>query len=79
MKINFYYNSDDPNRDFDRKDNQEYQWLKTRPVCCKCGEPIQEDIAYISYIELNTNLICQRCTEIEKIPKNKLEKVYISD
>lgn len=35
------------------------RWLRSRPVCPACGEPIQEDY----YIELDDGNLCQECAE----------------
>lgn len=32
----------DPVRDASRRDEEFEDWLKTRPVCCICGQPITE-------------------------------------
>jgi len=34
-------------------------WLESRPECCECGEPIQEDYAY----RLDEGLMCEECME----------------
>lgn len=38
--------TDNPLRDADRHDREQMRWLKRRPVCRGCGEPIQEDRCY---------------------------------
>lgn len=40
------YYSDDPIRDFERKDKDDTDWARKRPKCCYCGEPILETRAY---------------------------------
>lgn len=78
MKIRYYCNSDDPNRDFTRRDKQEYEWLKSRPICSLCSEPIQEDIAYISLIDkYPKGLICEHCAK--EIKGKHLQITYITD
>jgi len=38
--------TDDPIRDFNRHDAEDTAWLKSRPVCSCCGEPIQDGYWY---------------------------------
>ena len=49
--------SSDPLRDFSRKCEEEEEWLKTRPVCAECGEPIQQEDA----VYLNGEWYCDEC------------------
>ena len=35
--------TDNPVRDADRKARSDSAWLRDRPLCYACGEPIQED------------------------------------
>lgn len=44
---------------FDIYDAQQSDWLKTRPICDGCGEPIQED----SYFDFNGTKLCEQCVE----------------
>lgn len=44
--------SDSPEIDFLRKDKQETTWIKSRPVCIHCGNPIQEDRLWAVYGQL---------------------------
>lgn len=37
--------TDDPIADFNRYDSEQQKYLKKLPVCCGCGEPIQQDDA----------------------------------
>lgn len=53
------YRTDDPLADFARHDARQARWLKKRPVCSECGEPIQADHCY----EINDELICEECLE----------------
>ena len=39
--------TDDPLRDFEEHDRMKEEWLAGRPVCASCGEPIQEEMAYL--------------------------------
>ena len=43
--MSLYY-SDDPIRDFNRKDRDDQKKLERRPVCCLCEEHIQDEYAY---------------------------------
>lgn len=48
------------NFDFaDEHDAEEARWLATRPVCAKCGEPIQDEYAY----DIDGDLLCRECAE----------------
>lgn len=53
------FRTDDPLADFARHDAEQKQWLKSRPVCSECGEPIQDEHCY----EVNDELICEECME----------------
>ena len=53
------YRTDDPLADFARRDAKQGRWLKRRPVCSECGEPIQDERCY----EVNDELICESCME----------------
>lgn len=35
------------------------KWLRSRPVCPACGQPIQEDYQY----DLDDGNLCQECAE----------------
>ena len=52
--------SDDPLLDFDRYDRQQTEDLKKRPVCCYCGEQIQDDFCY----EINGEYYCEYCLDM---------------
>lgn len=49
--------SDDPVRDAERYLDYLDKELAKRPVCCECGEHIQEERAYY----INGEMICQEC------------------
>ena len=51
--------TDDPERDFLRWDAENEEWLKSRPVCVMCGEPIQDDC----YYDFGGGPMCEECTE----------------
>ena len=53
------YYSDDPVRDAERYMEDQDRRLERLPVCCECGEPVQDDTAY----ESNGECICVRCME----------------
>lgn len=46
--------TDDPERDADRHDQERIYDL---PVCCECGQPIQDD----NYYEVEGNVYCNDC------------------
>ena len=52
--------TDDPILDFAFHDRQQEEALNKRPVCCYCGEPIQDDFCY----EINGDLICEDCLDM---------------
>lgn len=42
--------TDDPLKDFERHEAEQEAWLARLPICCECGDPIQQDDAvYINY------------------------------
>lgn len=43
------------------RERQEEAWLRKRPVCSYCEEPIQEDFCY----EINGDIICSVCLDRE--------------
>jgi formylmethanofuran dehydrogenase subunit E len=49
----------DPLDDFNRRDAEYAEWLKTLPKCDICGEPIQDEY----YYEINGDKICPECLE----------------
>lgn len=51
------YRTDDPLADFARHDAAQSRWLKKRPICSECNEPIQDEHCY----EVNGELICEEC------------------
>jgi len=56
--------TDDPLRDFDRWDADHAAWLEKRPVCEKCGEHIQQDMA----VFLDDNWYCDDCLRNARTP-----------
>lgn len=46
---------------WDEHERQYEEWLRTRPVCCSCGEPIQEDFLW----DINGALYHDQCAEWE--------------
>lgn len=51
--------TDNPCADFDRWDAEQQRQLELLPVCCECGEPIQDDFCY----QINDEVICEACIE----------------
>lgn len=54
-----YMFSDDPERDFLNHDSEQERWLNSRPVCCRCGDHIQDEEAY----EIDGDIYCIECVE----------------
>ena len=42
---------------FKAHDDEQAKWLKSRPKCCRCDEPIQDDFCY----DLGDGLYCPDC------------------
>lgn len=57
------YLSSNPYRDYDRWEANQEAWLRSRPKCDCCGEPIQEDFAY----RINEELYCKDCIDDAKV------------
>lgn len=51
------FRTDDPLRDFSEKCREEEEWLKSRPICAECGEPIQDEVATC----INGTWYCDEC------------------
>lgn len=49
--------TDDPLKDFDRWDAEREARLARLPICCECGDPIQQD----DVVCINDCLICDDC------------------
>ncbi len=49
----------DPEDDFKLRDAKEARWLKSRPVCDYCHEPIQDEYLY----DINGEFICEYCLD----------------
>lgn len=49
--------SDDPIRDAQIRDEEEYEYLQTLPKCIYCDLPIQEEDCY----EIDGELVCEEC------------------
>lgn len=47
----------DPEDDFYERDFEQYQWLKTRPTCDECLEPIQDEY----YYKIGGRKYCEAC------------------
>ena len=45
--------------DLARKEAEEERWLRSRPVCAWCGEPIQEERCY----DIAGELVCDECID----------------
>ena len=53
--------SGDPHADFLEHDADQERWLSTLPRCSECGEPIQDEYAYLFHDEW----IHEECMERE--------------
>lgn len=51
--------TDDPLYDLARHEARAERWLRSRPICCECGEPIQDEECY----EFDGRLVCCSCVE----------------
>ena len=51
------YITDNPVRDAERYEAEREEALQSLPVCCECGEHIQDDFCY----EFDGELICPDC------------------
>ena len=56
MKI---FRTDDPAADFSALDAEQTAWLRKRPVCCWCSQPIQDE----HYWDINGFAYCEDCAE----------------
>lgn len=69
MKLSQGISNLDLDRCFQRWDKQYCEWIATRPVCCKCQEPI---IDTDCYMDMDANAICKSCAE-------DVDKLYLID
>lgn len=44
---------------FERHDAEQQKWLKSKPICCRCKEHIQQEQA----VEINGKYYCEECEE----------------
>lgn len=51
--------TDDPAADAAERDYDFEEWLKRRPICDECGEPIRSD----NFYEFDGVLFCEDCIE----------------
>lgn len=51
--------SDDPVADFERYDAEQENELQRLPVCCECGNPIQQEKA----VRINGDWYCDECLD----------------
>lgn len=49
--------TDDPVRDFERRERETQAWLDRLPKCDHCHEPIQDD----EYYEIEGDTVCSDC------------------
>lgn len=55
--------TNDPERDADVRDFEDYLWLKKRPVCHDCLEGITDEY----YYEINGRNYCKDCLESYRV------------
>lgn len=65
--------TDDPIADFYRHEEEQERWLRSRPVCCKCKEHIQEPEA----VNYKGEFYCNECEgeAWEKIRDEYVERI----
>lgn len=51
--------TDNPERDFARYDSEQQEQLEKLPVCCECGEPIQDEHCF----EIDSGYVCPGCMD----------------
>lgn len=51
--------TDDPVKDAERYAQEQEEELKNRPVCCECGEHIEEDF----YYQVAGEIYCDSCID----------------
>lgn len=51
--------TDDPVADYDRYSDKCEKALSRLPVCCECGEHVQEDHFYL----INDEVVCPECLQ----------------
>lgn len=52
--------TDNPDRDLERHERQQEEWIKSRPVCYQCEEPIQEEFMF----EYENEIFCPNCWDV---------------
>lgn len=55
------YYTDDPIRDADNHTQAQEAWLARRPICCECGEHIQDDTLF----RIGGQAYCWECVRSE--------------
>ena len=60
--------TDNPVADFARYDAEQSRKLSELPVCCLCGEPIQDEY----YYEIGVDILCEKCL-------NDMHRKYTED
>ena len=63
------FRTDDPLSDYDRYEAECEAWLKSRPVCVKCREHIQDQYAYLT----ENGWICDDCADESCTNENREE------
>lgn len=60
---------------WEKHDAEQERWLQSRPVCCECGEHIQDEDLF----DIDGDLVCEDCLTdyMKKHYQQKTEK-YVS-
>lgn len=51
------YRTDDPLADLSRHEDDQERWLRKRPLCSCCDEPITDEYCYM----VNDEPVCEEC------------------
>ena len=62
------YYTDDPERDFARRDAEQQRELERLPVCSECGEHITDEFCYL----IDGEPICDGCMDERRVAVDDL-------
>lgn len=51
--------TDEPDKDYDAYCREQDRAMEQLPICCECGERIEDEYCY----EINDEIICETCME----------------
>ena len=63
MAVEMISFTDDPLRDFNRYEMEQFLYEQSRPICDECGEHIMDEY----YWEFHGLKFCERCVEDHKV------------